>query len=167
MGGFGDADAEERLLLADELGEGEGRFFALLKVEFRDVEAHQIDAVVESVFVRRGEIRGVPAFELVVPEEGDLEVQVGAALVEAGTGGAEEAEAVAWSVDVERRILAGQGVSVLGKTLGDVLERYADEESPHKGGERWEKNRVLHFCRDPIARVRLDQLTPEALLTGG
>lgn len=77
---------------------------------------------------------------------------------------ATKAEAVAWSVDVERRILAGQGVSVLGKTLGDVLERYAEEESPHKGGERWEKNRVLHFCRDPIARVRLDQLTPEALL---
>lgn len=77
---------------------------------------------------------------------------------------ATKAEAAAWSVDVERRIRAGQGVSVLGKTLEDALLRYVDEESPHKAGERWERNRALHFCRDPIAKMRLDLLTPEALL---
>jgi hypothetical protein len=60
---------------------------------------------------------------------------------------ATKAEAAAWAVDVERRIRAGQGVSVTGKTLEDALLRYAEEESPHKGGERWERNRVMHFCR--------------------
>lgn len=77
---------------------------------------------------------------------------------------ATKAEAQAWAVDVERRIRAGEGVSVAGKTLEDLLLRYADEESPHKSGGDWEATRVLHFCRDPIAKVRLDQLTPEVLL---
>lgn len=77
---------------------------------------------------------------------------------------ATKAEAAAWAVDVERRIRAGQGVSVLGKTLEDALLRYVEEESPHKAGERWERNRALHFCRDPIAKLRLDLLTPEVLL---
>lgn len=77
---------------------------------------------------------------------------------------ATKAEAAAWAVDVERRIRSGQGVSVLGKTLEDVLLRYSEEESPHKPGKKWEQTRVLHFCRDPIAKTRLDLLTPEVLL---
>jgi integrase len=68
------------------------------------------------------------------------------------------AEARAWAVDTERRIKAGLGVSVSGRTFGELLERYAADVSPRKPSGEWEQTRILHFCRDPIARVKLDEL---------
>lgn len=75
---------------------------------------------------------------------------------------ATRAEATAWMVDTERRIRAGQGYAVHGRTLEELLLRYAEEVSPSKGKARWEETRVLFLCRDrELAGVRLERLTPE------
>lgn len=73
-----------------------------------------------------------------------------------------KAEATAWMVDTERRIRAGEGYAVHGRTLEDLLMRYADEVSPTKAKAKWEKTRILFLCRDrELAATRLERLTPE------
>jgi len=43
--------------------------------------------------------------------------------------------------------------------VGDLLQRYADEVSVGKRGERWERLRIGLICRDEVARVPLSQLS--------
>jgi len=74
-----------------------------------------------------------------------------------------KAEATEWKVDVERRIKAGFGIAVAGKTLEDAFMRFIEEECPHRTKGAWEETRLLFCCRDELAKVKLDQLTPEVI----
>jgi len=67
-------------------------------------------------------------------------------------------EAKDWAARQEHLILnAG---SVAKKTiLKDVLDRYAREVSPTKGGHRWEVVRLEKLARDPLARIQIGDLT--------
>lgn len=49
------------------------------------------------------------------------------------------------------------------ETFREVLERYAREVSPTKRGERWECLRIAMICKDPVADVRIGDLTPADL----
>lgn len=67
-----------------------------------------------------------------------------------------KAEAMAWSLDAERKMAVG---TFTNRTVRDAFERYAEEVSPKKAGVKWEQTRLAYYSRDPIAQVRLDQLT--------
>jgi integrase len=70
-----------------------------------------------------------------------------------------KAEAVAWATAVEAEILAGARGVVPNKSFGDLLERYRDEVSCTKRGERWERMRIGLMLRDPIAAVKLADMS--------
>lgn len=70
-----------------------------------------------------------------------------------------KAEAQAWAVRTEAEILAGKRGEIPDKTFGQLLQRYADEVSPTKRGERWERMRLALIGRDVIADVRLVDLS--------
>jgi integrase len=72
-----------------------------------------------------------------------------------------KAAALAAAVDVERKAAAGEIAAARGKTLRDVFDRYADEVSPTKRGERFERLRLAFYARDPIAATPLARLTTE------
>jgi len=71
-----------------------------------------------------------------------------------------KAEAASWAAKVEAEIFAGLRGEVPDKSVGDLLERYRDEVSVTKRGERWERLRIGLLLRDPFANVRLPRLTP-------
>ncbi|WP_254791942.1 site-specific integrase [Achromobacter sp. NFACC18-2] len=48
-------------------------------------------------------------------------------------------------------------------TLGDVMQRYADEVSPEKAGERWEKARIAAMQSDPLAKLVMQDIGPGEL----
>lgn len=67
-----------------------------------------------------------------------------------------KAEAEAWAIATEAKILAGNGVEtifqepiapVAGKAAKDVFTRYAKEVSPGKRGGRWEEIRIKMLIR--------------------
>ncbi|MDO8369269.1 MAG: site-specific integrase [Candidatus Nitrotoga sp.] len=66
-----------------------------------------------------------------------------------------KAEAVAWAAKEEANIIAGKRGDIPNKTFGDLLSKYADEVSPTKKGERWERLRIGLTLRDEIAKVNL------------
>jgi len=70
--------------------------------------------------------------------------------------------AQAWSAETERRIKAGKSVFT-EKTLEDAVMQYLLTVSPKKRSNAWEQRRGLWLCRDPLARTRLDLLTPQIL----
>lgn len=74
-----------------------------------------------------------------------------------------KAEAVAWATMVEAEILSGKRGEVPDKLFGDLLERYRDEVSVTKRGERWERMRIGLTLRDEIARVRLRDFDARAV----
>lgn len=45
------------------------------------------------------------------------------------------------------------------QTFGEVMDRYAREVSPTKRGERWEQIRLARIARDPVAKVRIGEMT--------
>lgn len=67
-----------------------------------------------------------------------------------------KARAAAWAL--EREATIGQPANA--GTVGDLLDRYADEVSPTHRGARWEAVRLRKLQRDPLARVRLARLAP-------
>ncbi|PZP52091.1 MAG: hypothetical protein DI596_14235, partial [Azospira oryzae] len=81
-----------------------------------------------------------------------------------------KAEAAAWAAKVEAEIVSGKSGRIpTDKTFGDLLERYRDEVSSTKRGQRWEIVRIERLLRgrpdgkspeppDPITRVRLVDL---------
>lgn len=69
-----------------------------------------------------------------------------------------KAEAAAWAVSIEADIIAGKRGDVPNKTFGQLLERYRDEVSVTKKGERWERLRINLILRDGIAKVKLADL---------
>lgn len=76
---------------------------------------------------------------------------------------ATKAEALAWSVDVERRIQSGQPGQHIKRTLGDLLEDYAAKVTPRKRGKEWEQRRISWLLKQPFARLSLSELTPARL----
>lgn len=74
-----------------------------------------------------------------------------------------KAEAHAWVADTERLIRAGGGVEVAGRTLGDALRKFSEEECPHRNKGEWERVRLAFLAQDELARTPLADLTPEAV----
>lgn len=74
-----------------------------------------------------------------------------------------KAEATEWAAEIERKIRSGGHTMSHKRTLGDLLERYADEVSPKKAGHKWEVTRIYWFLQQDISRVLLAELRPLAL----
>lgn len=70
-----------------------------------------------------------------------------------------KAEAVAWAAMVEADIIAGKAGKVPDKPFSALLERYRDEVSVTKRGERWEILRLELIMRDPLASVKLAEIS--------
>lgn len=70
-----------------------------------------------------------------------------------------KAEAAAWAAELEAEILAGVRGLVPDRPVSALFERYRDEVSIRKRGERWERMRLGVFLRDPLADVRLPVLS--------
>lgn len=80
-----------------------------------------------------------------------------------------KAEAAAWASERETEIRRGaDGGIVVGKSCGDAFDRYLEEVSIHKRGERWERLR-LHAIGEvliggqKIKDIKLANVTPELL----
>lgn len=74
-----------------------------------------------------------------------------------------KARAAAWAAQIETEIDAGQSGAIPDKTFGDLLERYRDEVSTTKRGERWERMRIGLTLRDEVARIKLALLDVRAI----
>lgn len=70
---------------------------------------------------------------------------------------AARAAAQAWAQAEEERLAAGLRGG--GRTVADLLDRYAREVSALKRGARWEVLRAALIGRSPLGAVRLDALT--------
>lgn len=70
---------------------------------------------------------------------------------------ATKAAATAWATQVEAEIMARKRGQVVRKPLRQVLERYAEEVSPTKKNERWEKTRILFFCSEDFGLPFVDK----------
>lgn len=71
-------------------------------------------------------------------------------------------EATAWATHTEAEIMAGKTGKTANKTLGDLLEKYRDEVSVRKKGERWEIIRINRLLDDPLTDIKLSDLkTPD------
>jgi integrase len=70
-----------------------------------------------------------------------------------------KARAMAWAVDTERDIDDGKAGKIPDKSFAQLLERYRDEVSAHKRGERWESIRLnMIIAKHDLAAVRLADL---------
>ncbi|MCD9146584.1 tyrosine-type recombinase/integrase [Pseudophaeobacter flagellatus] len=67
-------------------------------------------------------------------------------------------EAKDWAARAEYEILHGDKIAAK-LALGELFDRYAREVSPSKRGHRWEVIRLEKFGRDPIAQIRLEDLS--------
>jgi integrase len=83
---------------------------------------------------------------------------------------ATKAEAQAWAAKTETEIRSGRRGDIPDKTFGQLLEKYRDEVSASKKGERWERVRIDRMVggrpkddppvpADPITGVRLADLS--------
>ncbi len=70
-----------------------------------------------------------------------------------------KARAAAWATKLENDILDGVYGCAANNTFGEVLQRYEVEVSKQKKGYRWEAKRIGLFLRDPLADVRLEDLS--------
>lgn len=65
-----------------------------------------------------------------------------------------------WIARTESEVTDGLHNVEKTKTLGDLLERYLKDFSINKKGWKWERDRIRLIQRDPVAKVRLADLTP-------
>ena len=65
-----------------------------------------------------------------------------------------------WAAEIEKKIIQGGVSPGEGKTVCDLLQRYVSTVSVNKRGAAEEGHRVNGICREDIAKVRLDELTP-------
>lgn len=71
-----------------------------------------------------------------------------------------KAAAEAWARELESEVLSGATTpTAAGKTFGDLLQKYSEERSAHKRGARWEQLRIELIRRDPLADVKLTELS--------
>jgi integrase len=68
------------------------------------------------------------------------------------------AEARAWAATVESDIAAGVMGTIPNKTFADLIERFINEHVVKLDGERQDKLRLLRVMKDPIAKVKLQDL---------
>lgn len=85
-------------------------------------------------------------------------IQVRKAGISKSASFATKTEAQAWATATEADIIAGKRGDVPNKTFWQLLERYRDEVSITKKGERWERLRIGLILRDEIAKVKLADL---------
>ena len=78
---------------------------------------------------------------------------------------ANKKDATVWVRGIEARIDAGETNVVAPKaiSLGDIMQRYSQEITPHKKGREPEQRRLHRLLRDPIAQVPLGKLTSTTL----
>lgn len=73
-----------------------------------------------------------------------------------------KSEAQQWATEVERKIRAGQGMSVHNRTVRDAFDRYSEEVSVHKPSRASEQQRLVALSREPFAMKRMDEIaTPD------
>lgn len=75
-------------------------------------------------------------------------------------------EAIAWAGATETDIRANAGKPAGDKhTLADALERYRDEVSPTKRGQRWEEIRIKAFLDSPALPIHspIGTISPETI----
>ena len=73
-----------------------------------------------------------------------------------------KAAASAWATVVEAEILSRKRGQIVRKTLRQALERYADEVSPTKRNERWERTRLAFLAESlGFADRWLEDVTPD------
>jgi len=70
-----------------------------------------------------------------------------------------KAAAESWAAGVEAELIALSQGNLPRKTVRDALEKYSEEVSPKKKGERWEELRLAKFGREPWADRWLANLT--------
>lgn len=69
-------------------------------------------------------------------------------------------QAKEWASLTESQILDRKSnLFLCNKTLGEAFERYANEVSPKKKGERWEKIRLNSLSRYPVSGIQLSELS--------
>lgn len=69
-----------------------------------------------------------------------------------------KAEAVAWAAERESQLRRSDASDIiLGKTCLQAFERYRDEVSVHKKGERWEAIRLAAIASHPVAGKKLGE----------
>lgn len=69
-------------------------------------------------------------------------------------------EATDWATRRELELASVRAGKVQRWTLGDVMQKYADEVSPEKAGERWEKARITAMQSDPLAKLVMQDIGP-------
>lgn len=67
-------------------------------------------------------------------------------------------EAKDWAARAEYEVLHGDKIAAKIR-LGEVFDRYAREVSPSKRGHKWEIIRLEKLGRDPLAAVRMEDLS--------
>lgn len=72
-------------------------------------------------------------------------------------------EAMDWANRRELELANVRAGKVTRWTLADVMQRYADEVSPEKAGERWEKARIAAMKTDPVAKMVMQDIGPADL----
>lgn len=70
-------------------------------------------------------------------------------------------QAQEWAAKVEADIIAGKLGKSPDKTFGDLIDRYLNEVTVTKRGERPERLRLERLKRDKIAQVKLSDLSPD------
>lgn len=70
-----------------------------------------------------------------------------------------KAEASLWANKVESDWADGKRGVVPDKSVSDLLDEYAREESPNKKGARWERIRIEAIKKEPLGSVRLRDLS--------
>lgn len=68
-----------------------------------------------------------------------------------------KAQAAAWAVEREAQL---SGKKLPDKNMADAFERYRDEVSVGKGGEKWERTRLDAMAKMPIAKRPMASLSP-------
>lgn len=70
-----------------------------------------------------------------------------------------KSRAAAWATRLESDILDGVLDAAVDKTFGELLQRYASDVSRLKRGHQWEAMRIGLLLRDPVARIKLGDLS--------
>ncbi len=69
-----------------------------------------------------------------------------------------KAAAQSWALKIEAEIEETGHGAIPNKTFGDLLQRYAEDVSPGKRGEKWEVTRIRAMKLDPVVLVKLQEL---------
>ena len=93
--GVRDCDFVKWLAAADMVTQPESGIFCGLEKDRGGVDADEVEAIVEAVLVRAaGEVLAMPSLEIFAEHDGDLEMQMGALAVDAGSAESHAADLV-------------------------------------------------------------------------